>query len=78
MTKDHEKPHANPAPAQVERTLWDEILCRAPKKHGGLSLADLKRDVEIDDHWIPIDEFYKRLKTDPVKVSANFLVGLET
>ncbi|CAD5210637.1 unnamed protein product [Bursaphelenchus xylophilus] len=49
---------------EPERKIWDEIFCRKPKKKTGLSMADLKRDVEMDDHKIPLEEFAKRHKTN--------------
>lgn len=35
------------------------------KKAGKKNLNDLKQELEIDDHKIPIAELYRRLKTDP-------------
>jgi len=35
------------------------------KKPGKKNLNDLKQELEIDDHKIPIAELYRRLKTDP-------------
>ena len=37
----------------------------------------LKQELEIDDHKIPIQELYKRLKTHPENVSflLNIIIG---
>ncbi|CAD5207829.1 unnamed protein product [Bursaphelenchus okinawaensis] len=45
---------------EPDRNIWDEIFCRKPKEKTGISLNDLKRDVELDDHKIPMEEFLKR------------------
>lgn len=48
----------------------------APKKgskKGPRNLDDLKREVELDEHRIPIEDLYRRLKSDPIKVKlSNF------
>ncbi len=32
------------------------------------NLDDLKRELELDEHRIPVEDLYRRLKCDPVKV----------
>jgi len=34
-------------------------------------MDDLKRELEMDEHRVPIEELYKRLGTDPEKVTVN-------
>ncbi|XP_076304487.1 sodium/potassium-transporting ATPase subunit alpha-B-like isoform X1 [Tachypleus tridentatus] len=38
---------------------------RKSKKKGGADLDDLKKEVSMDEHKIPIDELYSRLRTNP-------------
>jgi sodium/potassium-transporting ATPase subunit alpha len=32
------------------------------------NLDELKRELELDEHRIPVEELYRRLKCDPIKV----------
>ncbi|XP_022254905.1 sodium/potassium-transporting ATPase subunit alpha-like [Limulus polyphemus] len=41
---------------------------RKTKKKGGADLDDLKKEVSMDEHKIPIDELYSRLRTNPERV----------
>ena len=43
-----------------------------PKKKGKDDLNDLKQELDIDDHKIPIEELYQRLGTNPETVSFCF------
>lgn len=41
----------------------------APKsKKGQRDLNELKRELELDEHRVPLDDLYRRMKCDPVKV----------
>ena len=44
------------------------------KKKGKEDLDDLKQELEMDEHKIPIEELYERLGTDPNSVSELLLV----
>jgi hypothetical protein len=35
------------------------------------NLDDLKRELELDEHRIPVEDLYRRMKCDPVKVSYH-------
>ena len=35
---------------------------------GQTNLEDLKRELELDEHCIPVEDLYSRMKCDPVKV----------
>ncbi len=37
-------------------------------KNGKRDLNELKRELELDEHKVPIDALYRRLNCDPVKV----------
>lgn len=37
-------------------------------------IDELKREVELDEHRIPIHELYSRMKCDPVKVKPKYLM----
>lgn len=37
-------------------------------------IDELKREVELDEHRIPIHELYSRMKCDPVKVKPKYLL----
>lgn len=43
---------------------------KAPKK--GKDMNELKQELDIDDHKIPIEELYQRLGTNPETVSSIF------
>jgi sodium/potassium-transporting ATPase subunit alpha len=32
-------------------------------------MEDLKRELELDEHRIPVEDLYRRMKCDPVKVN---------
>jgi sodium/potassium-transporting ATPase subunit alpha len=38
------------------------------KKKGKKDLSELKRELELDEHKVPIDELYRRYCSDPKKV----------
>lgn len=42
--------------------MWDNVRKKESK------LDDLKREVEMDEHKISLQELYARLQTDPIKV----------
>lgn len=37
------------------------------KKKGKTNLDDLKRELELDEHRIPVEDLYRRMKCDPIK-----------
>lgn len=37
-------------------------------KKGKKDLDDLKRELELDEHRVPLDDLFRRLKCDPNKV----------
>lgn len=39
------------------------------KKKGKTNLDDLKRELELDEHRIPVEDLYRRMKCDPIKVN---------
>ena len=40
------------------------------KKKKGKDLSELKRELELDEHRVPIDELYRRYCSDPKKVCS--------
>jgi sodium/potassium-transporting ATPase subunit alpha len=53
----------------------------APAKKGTKDLELLKRELELDEHRISLEDLYRRMKCDPVKVSfdvTSFLFFIET
>ena len=44
------------------------------KKGGDKDLDDLKQELEIDVHKVPIEELYQRLQTNPDTVSLNLFI----
>lgn len=40
----------------------------APSKKGNKDLELLKRELELDEHRIPLEDLYRRMKCDPIKV----------
>ena len=40
------------------------------KSKKGKDMDDLKRELELTEHKIPIEDLYKRLKSDPTRVSC--------
>lgn len=45
---------------------------KSKKKKKEDDLEDLKQELEMDEHRIPIEELYDRLGVDPTKVSVSF------
>ena len=45
----------------------------APTKKGKTNMEDLKRELELDEHRIPVEDLYRRMKCDPVKVKLVFM-----
>ncbi len=46
------------------------------KKKGKKDLSELKRELELDEHRVPIDELYRRYCSDPKKVPFTPVVFL--
>lgn len=40
-------------------------------KKGDRDLDDLKQELELDEHKVPIEELYQRLQTNPDTVSSG-------
>lgn len=43
------------------------------KKKGKKDMDDLKRELEMNEHRMPLEELINKYQTDPVKVSINLL-----
>lgn len=39
-----------------------------PFRKGKTNLNELKRELEVDEHRIPVQDLYRRMKCDPLKV----------
>ncbi len=37
------------------------------------NLEDLKRELELDEHRIPLEDLYRFMKCDPVKVTSYII-----
>ncbi len=47
------------------------------KAKGEKDMDDLKQELEMDEHSIPIEQLYARYSTDPDKVCHSFLLASE-
>ena len=48
------------------------------KKKKGNDLSELKRELQLDEHSVPIDELYRRYCSDPNKVQVYVLFVIPT
>ena len=51
--------------------LFEQMARKEGGKKGAKDMDNLKQELEIDDHKIPIEELYQRLGTNPETVSHH-------
>lgn len=52
----------------------ETVVIKKKKKKGKEDLSELKKEVQMDEHKIPLDELIQRLETDVSKVGKRMLM----